>query len=281
MVEAALRNRKPLTVFISSLFLLLIVMSYQVRDVSTGRTVLGNILFEIFSPMQSGVMWSVYGASDTARNYFNLVHTNQENEALRHEVSELKIRIAATAQEKEENERLRRMLELEKRLPYSLLAGEVIGRDARSISSTLSANRGKKEGIRTDMAVVTPEGVVGKTIQVATTTSRVQLITDSASSIGVMLERTKIAGILAGTGGQSCVLRYLPMASDVKVGDLVTTSGQDGVFPSGLPVGKVSRLLNESDLYKSAEVTPYQEFSSLRELIFISQTSTTAPALDK
>lgn len=173
------------------------------------------------------------------------------------------------------------MLELEKRLPYSLLAGEVIGRDARSISSTLSANRGKKEGIRTDMAVVTPEGVVGKTIQVATTTSRVQLITDSASSIGVMLERTKIAGILAGTGGQSCVLRYLPMVSDVKVGDLVTTSGQDGVFPSGLPVGKVSRLVKESDLYKSAEVAPYQEFSSLRELIFISQTSTTAPALDK
>lgn len=281
MVEAAIRDRRPLGVFIASLLLLLILMSYQVRDKATGRTVLGNILFEVFSPFQSAAMWTVRGGVDKVSTYFNLVHTNQENEALRRELQELKIRVNADAQQKEENDRLRKILDLQRRLPYGLLAAEVVGRDARSISSTFTANRGYKSGVRMNMAVVTPDGVVGKTIQVGPTTSRVQLITDSASSIGVMLERTQIAGILAGNGQQACILRYLPMVSDVKTGDVVVTSGQDGIFPPGLPVGKVARILKESDLYKSTDIGLYQEFSSLRELVFILQPTTETSTPDK
>lgn len=281
MAEVALKNRRPLGVFIASLLILLIVMSYQVTDTATGRTVLGNVLFEAFSPIQSLSMWVIRGVAGGVGNYINLVHTNQENQALQREVAELKIQISATAQERAENDRLRKMLQLKERLPYVLLAGEVVGRDARSGSGTLTANRGRLAGVRMDMSVVTPAGVVGKTIQVAPVTSRVQLITDPASGIGVMLERTQIAGILAGTGGQTCVLRYLPLISDVKEGDVVVTSGQDGVFPQGLPVGKVSRLLSESDLYKSAEVAPFQEFSSVREIVFLLQTTTATSVLDK
>src|SRR5262245_11883354 len=118
MVEAALRNRRPLAVFIASLLLLLIVMSYQVTDNATGRTVLGNILFQVFSPLQSGVSTGVYSLSDAIHKYFDLVHANEENEALRRELSELKIRVAADAHQKEDNERLRKMLGLEQRLPY-------------------------------------------------------------------------------------------------------------------------------------------------------------------
>ncbi|HSP06513.1 MAG TPA: rod shape-determining protein MreC, partial [Acidobacteriota bacterium] len=210
MVEVVFRNRRPLAVFIASLLALLIVMSYQVTDTATGRTVLGNVLFEAFSPVQSVVMWAVRGVAGTFSHYFNLVGVNQENGRLRQEVAELKIRISATAQDHDENVRLRRMLQLEKRLPYVLLTGEVVGRDARSGSATVTANRGRRSGVRMDMAVATPAGVVGKTIQVAPITSRIQLITDSASAIGVMLERTQIAGILAGIGGQRCILRYLP-----------------------------------------------------------------------
>lgn len=254
--------------------MLLILMSYQVTDKATGRTVLGNILFQAFSPFQSGTMWAVRSVTDRFSTYFNLVHTNQENEVLRRELQELKIRVTTDAQQKEENDRLRKILALQQRLPYGLLAAEVVGRDARSISSTLTTNRGSKSGIRMNMAVVTPAGIVGKTIQVGPATSRVQLVTDAASSIGVMLERTKIAGILAGSGRQSCILRYLPVVSDVKAGDVVVTSGQDGIFPPGLPVGKVTKMMNESDLYKSAEIGLYQEFSSLRELVFILQPST-------
>jgi rod shape-determining protein MreC len=281
MVEATLRNRKPLGVFITSLLLLLILMSYQVRDAATGRTVLGNIMFEVFSPIQSAVMWAVRGIGGTVGNYFTLVNTNKENEVLRRQVESLQIRISTNAQLSQENERLRGILALKSRLSYDMVVGEVVGRDARSVSSTLTINRGQKEGVALDMALVTPAGVVGKTIQVGPLTSRAQLITDSASSIGVMLERTQIAGILAGTGGQQCVLRYLPLISDVKVGDNVVTSGQDGIFPQGLPVGRVSHMLNESDLYKSAEVTPYQEFSSVREVVFLLHLSTINPVLGK
>lgn len=252
-------------------------MSYQVTDNATGRTVLGNVLFETFSPVQSAVMWCVRGVAGVFGTYFDLVHANVENDSLKKEVAELKIRISATARQGEENARLRRMLGLEQKVPYRMVAGEVIGRDARAISSTLTVNRGRSSGVHMDMPAVTPEGVVGKTIQIAPLTSRVQLITDSSCSIGVMLERTVIAGILAGTGRDTCILRYLPLISDVRTGDVVVTSGQDGVFPQGLPVGKVTGLIPESDLFKSAEVAPYQEFSSVREIVFLLQTTTAAP----
>lgn len=278
MAETALTGRKTLGTFLTSLFVLLVFMSYQVTDPSTGRTVLGNVLFRIFSPLQLGVSASVGAVVYVIQNYFALSGANQENLRLKKELTEVKIKLAATTHESSENERLRQILQLRDKLPYNLLAGEVIGQDARAdLSDTVTVNRGTSQGVGLQTPAVTPACIVGMTIQVATHTSRIQLITDPSSSVGAMLKRERVSGILSGVGGEICVLKFLPIRTDVKKDDVVVTSGQDGIFPEGLTIGKVTRLLKESEYYKSAEVVPLQNFSSLKEVVFLLQTAGTAP----
>jgi rod shape-determining protein MreC len=115
------------------------------------------------------------------------------------------------------------------------------------------------------------------TIQVASGTSRIQLITDPSSSVGAMLKQEGVSGILSGLGGEICVLKFLPVRTNVKKDDVVVTSGQDGIFPEGLPIGKVTRLLKESEYYRSAEVVPLQNFSSLKEVVFLLQPAGASP----
>ncbi len=272
MAGAGLTIQKPITIFIASLLTLLILMSYQVTDEATGRTVLGNVIFSLLSPVQMGASSAVTGIWDTGARYFDLVNTNQENQRLVREVDELKIRLQANERERQENERLREILNLREKLPLKLVAGEVIGGTAKApVSRIVSINRGTRDGVRTQMPVVTPASVVGMTIEVSPFSSKVQLISDASSSIGAMLSRNSSAGILSGTGkSELCLLKYLPLNADIKVGDPVITSGQDGIFPEGFPVGKVNRILKE-ELSVSAEVTPYQSSAALKEIVVLLQ----------
>ena len=246
-------------------------MSYQVTDEATGRTVLGNVIFTLLSPVQMGASSAVTGIWDAGARYFDLVNTNQKNQRLVREVDELKIRLQANERERQENERLRGILNLREKLPLKLVVGEVIGGTAKApVSRIISINRGTRDGVRTQMPVVTPAGVVGMTIEVSPFSSKVQLISDASSSIGAMLSSNSSAGILSGTGSELYLLKYLPLNADIKVGDGVITSGQDGIFPEGFPVGKVNRILKE-ELSVSAEVTPYQSSAALKEIVVLLQ----------
>lgn len=271
MAGVGLTIQKPITVFIATLLTLLILMSYQVTDERTGRTVLGNVIFTLLSPLQSGATSAVNTVWNTGVRYFDLVKTNEKNQQLTHEVDELKIRLQATMRERDENQRLRDILNLREKLPLKLVAGEVIGGTAKApISRIISINRGSKDGIAPQMPVVTPSGVVGMTIEASPFSAKVQLMSDVSSAIGAMLSRNNTAGILSGTGTELCVLKYLPLNADIKVGDPVVTSGQDGIFPEGFRIGKVTRIVKE-ELYVSAEVTPYQSSAALKEIVILLQ----------
>lgn len=277
MAGAGLTIQKPITVFIAALLTLLILMSYQVADKITGRTVLGNVIFTLLSPIQSGGTSAVNSVWNTGAKYFDLIKTNEKNQQLTREVDELKIRLQASNRERDENQRLREILNLREKLPLKLVAGEVIGGTAKApISRIISINRGAKDGVAEQMPVVTPAGVVGMIIEVSPVSSKVQLMSDVSSSIGAMLSRNSTAGILSGTGTELCLLKYLPLNADIKVGDAVVTSGQDGIFPEGFPIGKVTKLVKE-ELYVSAEVTLYQSSAALKEIVVLLQTKNQNP----
>jgi len=265
-------RRQTLGVFFSTLFVLLVYMSYQVTDPTSGRTVLGTVLLTIFSPVESVIVAGYRGVATVIGDYFNLVHTNQENDRLQREVSDLKVRLAVNSEQSKENERLRKLLGLRQTLSYSQITGEVVGRDARSpVSGSLITNRGSRHGIRKEMPVVSVDGVVGMTVAVTPFTSQIQLITDPSASIGAMLQKNNVAGILSGLGNGRCILRFLPMTLTVAPGDIVVSSGQDALFPVGLSVGRVVRAVEESQYYHSAEIEPFQNFTSIREVVFITQ----------
>jgi rod shape-determining protein MreC len=277
MAGAGLTIQKPITIFIVALLTLLIMMSYQVADETTGRTVLGNVIFTLLSPIQSGTTSTVNSVWNTCVRYFDLVNTNKKNQQLTQEVDELKIRLQASLRERDENQRLREILNLREKLPLKLVAGEVIGGTAKApISRIISINRGTKDGVKVQMPVVTPSGIVGMIIEASPVSSKVQLMSDVSSSIGAMLSRNLTAGILSGTGTELCLLKYLPLNADIKVGDAVVSSGQDGIFPEGFRIGKVTKILKE-ELYVSAEVTPYQSSAALKEVVILLQTKNQNP----
>ena len=278
--EVSVSPRTSFAVFIGSLFLLLAMMSYQITDRASGRTVLGSVLFRLISPIQLLTHQTFSGTVFTFHTYFSLIDTNRENAELRKEVNALRIQMAAVSEQTRENERLRKILELSEKVQYRLIVGEVIGRDAKAaVSDTIVANRGSRQGVAREMPVVTPIGIVGMTIGVDLFTSKVQLITDVAVSVGAMLQKDRTAGILSGAGNGRCILRYLPLSLNAKAGDLIVTSGQDGVFPEGLPVGRVGKQIKESALYKSLEIVPFQNVSSLAEVVFLSPSRQTIATL--
>jgi rod shape-determining protein MreC len=262
--------RRSFPIFVSSLILLLAVMSYQISDPITGRSVLVSVGYRLFSPIQNSLAATYSGTINAVRTYFFLSNTNQENQRLLHENSELKVKLRLAEEIRKENNRLRRLLALKDKLPYELLAGEVTARDAKaSQSRTLVVNRGARNGIRTMMPVISADGVVGMTIFVDVFSSKLLMITDASANIGAMLDRGRVAGILSGDGRDSCILKFLPINVDVKKGDLVVTSGQEGIFPEGLPVGRVLQQINESTMYRSVEVVPFQNFTSVNEVLFL------------
>ena len=252
----------------------MVIMSYQVADPLTGRSLLATLGYRIFSPIQTALSGAGSSIVKGIKNYFLLTQTSRENERLLKEVSDLKIQVRLANQIRNENERLRKMLDLRGKLPYTLIAGEVTARDAKAAQSrTIMVNRGSRHGITTQMPVVTPEGIVGMTIFVDVLSAKVLMISDSSASIGAMLERGRVAGILNGDGLNSCVLKFLPINVDIKKGDLVLTSGQEGIFPEGLPVGRVLQEIKESTLYRSVEVVPFPNFTSVNEVLFLKQSS--------
>ena len=271
-LEAAPRKSFPL--FVGIMILLLVIMSYQVADPVTGRSVLATLGYRLFSPLQIGLSGAVNAVFTGIKNYFALTQTSKENQRLLKEVAELKVQNRLAHQIRQENERLRRMLQLSEKLPYSLIPGEVIGRDAKAAQSrTITVNRGGRQGIASKMPVVTPDGVVGMTIFVDVLSAKVLMLTDASASIGAMLERGRVAGILNGDGHNSCILKFLPINVQVKKGDLVVTSGQEGIFPEGLAVGRVLQEIKESTLYRSFEVVPFPNYTSINEVLFMKQSS--------
>src|SRR5574337_611278 len=130
------------------------------------------------------------------------------------------------------------------------------------------------------MAVVTPEGLVGRVVDVTPLASRVQLITDPESAVGVLVQRSRAIGVAAGSQGGAIQIKYLPLTADVADGDRIITSGMGGVFPKGLPVGRVARSSRPANgaLFQLIEAQPYADFSRLEEVMVLTRPPSTSQA---
>jgi rod shape-determining protein MreC len=170
-----------------------------------------------------------------------------------------------------ENERLRRLLELKRHSTYRSIAALVIGRSPTNWFNTIVLDKGSEAGVAVNMPVITPEGLVGRVNRIGRNSSQVLLITDPESEIGVLLERTRIQGVIQGRK-RDLVLKYLPLTSDVRAGDLVITSGlEKGLFPKGLTIGRVKRVgtPQPQDLYLEIVITPEADLSRLEEVLIL------------
>lgn len=174
---------------------------------------------------------------------------------------------------KELEERVRRLeavLELKEGFPSKLTAARIIGRDASFWSGTVVLDAGTDRGFYPGLGVISPAGVVGHIVDVYPTSSRVLLLTDASSRIDAYVARTGDEGIVEGKTGNLCRIKYLDSEGEIEVGDIVVTGGLDGIFPQGLPIGRIAMVSKERfALFQEAEITPSINLDSLRDVLVI------------
>lgn len=256
MVDIPTR-RRPLALLAIVVVAQVLLLAFQVRhtDRPQGRDIplVRYWVVELIMPIERAGSGILSGMGGIWTGYIDLRHERSENLRLRDENGQLKLRNRELETQAAEEERLTTLLEFRKEHPEApmlaaqvvgsstaMLAAQVIGGSADPNSHTIFINRGLNDHVRHNMAVITPDGIVGKIVEVFPNTSQVLLISDRESGVGAMFEGTRTHGIVKGNGGPYPEMDYIVNDEKVHVGDGVITSGEDRIFPKGLPVGVVS-----------------------------------------
>jgi rod shape-determining protein MreC len=207
--------------------------------------------------------------------YVDLIHVRRQNAGLQQEVQRLRLEQAGIAQDAAQGQRLQHMLGFKEHYIYKTLPAQVIGTSGTDQSRVIYIDKGSDDGLQQDMPVITADGIVGKLKDVFPHTSQVLLVTDPTSGVGVILETTRTRGILKGRPfGQLQVVDISP-DSRIKSGEPIVTSGGDQIFPRGLPVGTVDRVIAdpEHDPLVDVLVQPAAKLAALEEVLVITNLS--------
>jgi rod shape-determining protein MreC len=254
-----------LAVLVVALFAL---MAGQLRSGPMSRTE-GRIL-ALFSPFLKGVS-TVLGWGRGAVSFATEGDSPGRVRELKRELARLRLERERLQEQSLENSRLRALLGLKESLPVPSVAASVLSNAFRGISKTCLIDRGRRSGLGADMPVVNSQGVVGRLRSVGPGISKVQLIIDAASGVAVLVQRSRVQGILVGRGDPILELRYVSTLDDVQPNDLLLTSGLDGIYPSGLPVGVVAEVGEGAGLLRSVTVVPRVEFDRLEEVLILTR----------
>jgi rod shape-determining protein MreC len=230
----------------------------------------GRIAISFVAPLQKGVVHLICFIREIWSDYFFHVYVAKENADLRRALS---LALEKTNQYTEielSNSRLRRLLNFQKTMTHRVLAAEVIGRDPSSWFETAIIDKGRTDGLEKGMPVVMPEGVVGQVIDMSSHYSKVLLLIDQNSAVDAMVQRTRDRGVVKGESTGQCLFKYALRKHDIRVGDVIVSSGLDGVFPKGLRIGSVSGVVKRSEgIFQDVSVTPYVDFEKIEEVLVV------------
>ena len=265
-------ERRPtllLIVVLASLFLLMSTNS-RTRRIEDQRTFLVRGVVRMFAPVLEAVDWGYVNLLDAWNGYFDMRAAVHENVELRRRLAELTEENVGLRARNVEVSRLRAILGYSEGVDLPATLARVVMLDTGGRFKSLILDRGSDEGIRVNDPVLSAEGLVGRVVLTTPSVSKVQLILDGDSSVGVHFERTHRQGVVRGTGGNDLAMAFVPFTADVVPGDRVYTAGIDGTYPRGILVGKVISVEKGEDLFKTVRCAPATDFSSLEDLIVLS-----------
>jgi len=252
----------------STIAFCLLLLTVQTRSQSSAAA---DLLASLTSPLQAALARTGHVALGLWSTYREWKDVRAENIRLRDQIQGLRVSALRLDETADENRRLRQLLALQQQLPVATMASEVIAREWGGWVRSLTINRGRGDGIGKLTAVITGAGLVGRVAEVRGGTSIVQVLIDPASTVGALVVRTRTQGIVEGESRGT--MRFKFMARDgvgPQPGDLVVTSGAGGLFPRGLPVGRVRAIDNRgSALFHYAALTPVVDFSRVEEVLLV------------
>ncbi len=233
----------------------------------------GVLLLEVMHPLQLGVTVLSQGVGRLWDRYLTLWTLEEENQELRRKLDELERISQRVAELDLTNRRLEKLLALRDEVGQEVIAARVVGRNPTAWVHTVVLDKGERHGVAKGMAVLAPEGVVGQVVSVSAHAARVLLISDPNSGVDALVQRTRVRGIAAGTIDGDCVLKYIQRGDEVAVGDTVITSGLDGTFPKGQPIGTVTWVgTKDSRMFQDVEVKLSAELAKVEEVLVVAPT---------
>jgi rod shape-determining protein MreC len=256
----------------------IILISAQVNT-RRGVPMLEAVTFGLFAEVQRGAASVIASVQNGWEGYFALQRVREENERLRQEMSQLQIRLQEERAVARQSRSLQQVLDLRENVQLATTAASVIAGGADANFRTITIDKGTRDGLRPDMAVIAPAGVVGRIIIPSARAAKVQLLIDRNAAAGAIVARSRAQGVVVGTGTDRLRMEYVSSAADVKVGDEVVTSGIDGIYPAavtnagaypkGFVIGQIESIERGAGVFSSIVIRPTVDFGSLETILVV------------
>jgi rod shape-determining protein MreC len=261
-------RHKSLFLLAGVILLQVLLLAVQIKRDSQGRLIRVWTVGAI-SPFQRAGAHGVGSIRGIWNHYFALQNTTRDNEQLRRENDALKLQITQLQSKAAEADRLAGLLNFRKlHMDVPMVGARVIGASAGTATQTIDIDRGERDGIKRNMGVITPDGVVGKVIESYANTAQVLLLTDKDSGVGALLAESRVQSPVGGTGDPLLFMKYVPNDDTVNNGEHVVTSGMDRIFPRDLPVGTIVDI-KPGNPFKQIRVRPAANLERLEEVIVL------------
>lgn len=274
-MENVLKRHGTITILTAVLFVQLLGLAYQVkRPTERGPIRLIRVwAVSAITPFEKVFVHTVDWTSSSWHNYVYLRNVRSQNEELRDEIQRLRLEQVRLSQDANQARRLQALLAFKEQYISETMAAQVISSTGSEFTRGIYIDKGARDGLKRDMPVITADGIVGKVYTVFPSSSLVLEINDPSSGAGVILEKSRLQGILKGEQRGTGETFVGNIMSDEKIepGDVVVTSGGDRVFPKGLPVGTVDKVQPGSDAFLNVRVRPAARLDRLEEVLVITK----------
>jgi rod shape-determining protein MreC len=264
---------RNLIVLVGVLFAQVLGLAVQVRRTTDSEPTRLIRIWAVgaVTPLEKTLAWVQTSFGGMLHNYVYLRGVRAENRQLKQEIERMRLEQARMSQDADQARRLQALLAFKEQFISQTMAAQVIGSSGSELSRSVYIDKGERDGIKPDMAVISRDGIVGKVLRVYGSTSLVLLIDDQTSGVGSILDQSRLQGILRGTSSGAVVLEKVMSDETVPIGEQVLTSGGDGIFPKGLPVGTVTKVSPGNDLFLNIRVRPAADLSRLEEVLVVTK----------
>jgi rod shape-determining protein MreC len=275
MIDTISRHR-PLTLLATVVLAQVLLLAFQIKRENNVRLI-RYWAVELMTPLERAGTWTFSHVGGVWSGYVGLRNTRAENERLRTEVDKLRLRNYELESRSAEAQRLETLLNFHESHPEApMLAAQVIGASADPTSHTLFINRGERDRLRRNMGVITPDGVVGKIVEVFPSTAQVLLINDKDSGVGALFAASRTHGVVRGSGDPEPHMEYVINEEKLQLGDVIVTSGEDRIFPKDLLIGIVGSV-KPGNPFQTISVQPAARLDRLEDVIVLLSQQELAP----
>jgi rod shape-determining protein MreC len=270
VLKFLLKNRSPIFLALILFFCAWIFYHRYARPFRPAGSA-KNLSLSVWQPIQTAVDWVITFPENTLNAIQELGHLRQEVNRLQQENQSLRLDLSTQKSTQAELDRLKDVLEIKKTMPGAAKIARIIAHDPSTWNKSFVIDMGTDDGAKIDSPVISEEGIVGRIIEVTPKYSRVLLIIDPDSGVGAIDERSKVTGVVAGTGRNRLKYNYVDAQDDVKPGDAIVSSGLGGIFPKGYALGTIlTRTEADNGLNTDIEMVPAVDFAVL-DYVFVLQ----------